>query len=258
MSDKLYRITWLRDFDGIVTDRRVSVKGFWVGEIYLERTLAQYNDKEIGRELVGQGPSDLGKIERPEDMIDRVKEIRNWINSPVAQSLDWGRLRTVGVGGPNMRSECCTDGGGIAASGLVLPLVYDLVDAAVKLGWTGPAPASDRLGKGDVLIVLNKIEDWAAKAIAPPEAESEGEQPNVEQEMERVALAVGDDTAAKIMAIGQRKDWGGEQKMQEILRLDKRFAGKDSVEWGTLVGVSAAAIRGYRTWKLLQTNKGDE
>jgi hypothetical protein len=87
---------------------------------------------------------------------------------------------------------------------------------------------------------------------ATPSAALPGE---VEQYMERVAQAVGDDNTAAIMAIANRKDWSGERRMREILRLDGRFAGKDSNEWATLLGVSAAAVRGYATWKALQHGK---
>jgi hypothetical protein len=79
-----------------------------------------------------------------------------------------------------------------------------------------------------------------------------------EQHMERVAQAIGDDNAVRILAIAQRKDWSGERKMEEILRLDSRFVGKDSTEWGKLLGVSPAAVRGYGLWKQLQKAKRSE
>jgi hypothetical protein len=74
----------------------------------------------------------------------------------------------------------------------------------------------------------------------------------IEEQMQRVALAVGDDNAAKIMAIAQRRDLSGDEKMQEIVNVDSRFGGKNSAEWGTLLGVTPAAIRGYKTWKTIQ------
>lgn len=77
-------------------------------------------------------------------------------------------------------------------------------------------------------------------------------QPRVEEQMERIALAVGDENAAKIMAIAHQKDLSGNEKMQEILQIDLRFEGKDSTEWGALLGVSPAAVRQYKTWKAIQ------
>ena len=88
-------------------------------------------------------------------------------------------------------------------------------------------------------------------AESEPEAESGG-QASIEQHMERLAQAVGDENAAKIISIAHRKNQSGEQKMLEILQSDKRYGGKDSVAWGTLLGVSPAAVRGYRTWKTIQ------
>jgi hypothetical protein len=78
---------------------------------------------------------------------------------------------------------------------------------------------------------------------------------SMEQHMQRVVQAVGDNSAILILAIAQRTDLSGEQKMEEMLHLDARFAGKDSAEWGKLLGVRAAAVRGYPLWKRLQERK---
>ena len=48
-----------------------------------------------------------------------------------------------------------------------------------------------------------------------------------------------------MLAIVSRTDWSGERKMEEILHLDARFGGKDSIAWGTLLGVTPPAVRGY-------------
>jgi hypothetical protein len=78
---------------------------------------------------------------------------------------------------------------------------------------------------------------------------------DIEQHMTRVAQAVGDDNTTQILAIANRGGWSGERRMKEILRVDRRFEGKDSIEWSALLGVSPAAIRGYQTWKVLQQQK---
>ncbi len=86
-------------------------------------------------------------------------------------------------------------------------------------------------------------------------AELPSEQSSMEQHMQRVIQAVGDGNAARIMAIANRADLSGEQKMTEIIRLDCRFKGKNSVAWATLLGVSPPAVRGYDCWKELQKEK---
>jgi hypothetical protein len=256
MSEKLYRITYQ------LPQCRADIDGFHCGEIHTETELSRYTPQELGRELVGEGPPDFAEAKTDSELIEQCKGLRNWVNGPVAQLLEWGK-RTVVVGGmfsPNTGHEVRTESGGVAAASLILPLLRKLVDAATNLGcWLESVPPA-WLSKGDALILLNKIKACTARAIVgTPEANSEGKQPNVEQEMERVALAVGDDNAARILAIAQRKDWKGERKMEEILRLDNRFASKDSGEWADLIGVSAAAVRSYRTWKALQqVNKGDD
>lgn len=76
-----------------------------------------------------------------------------------------------------------------------------------------------------------------------------------EQRMARLALAVGDINAAQILRIADRKDWSGEHGMEEILKTDPRFGGKDSEEWGALLGVLSAAVRSYQSWKRLQKSQ---
>jgi hypothetical protein len=131
----------------------------------------------------------------------------------------------------------------------------------------------ERFG-GYNLPALGQIMDWliAEHGLTPDQAEAlplpdvlarlragtagaDHQQPDLEQHMKRIAQAVGDDNTSRILAVAQRTGWSGEQKMEEIVRLDKRFAGKNSTEWGTLLGVSAAAVRGYGLWKRLQEAK---
>jgi hypothetical protein len=104
-------------------------------------------------------------------------------------------------------------------------------------------------------LMLEQIGDALATVGEQPSAEAAKEHPNIEQHMERVAQAVGDDNAARVLAIANRKDWPGERKMEEIIRLDTRFTEKDSNWWARLLEVSPAAVRGYELWKTLQRNK---
>ena len=114
--------------------------------------------------------------------------------------------------------------------------------------------------------VMAEIELETTKAKLFMEAESnstdtaaESDQPSMEQHLHQLAQAVGDENAARILAIVQRSDLTGEEKMEEVLRLDFRFVGKNSGEWGKLLGVTPDAVRGYELWKLLQkAKKSDE
>lgn len=78
---------------------------------------------------------------------------------------------------------------------------------------------------------------------------------DAERDLQRVAQAVGDDTAGKVMAIAQRTDLSADEKMAQIVRLDRRYAGKDSNDWATLLGITSAAVRVTKTWKVTQAAK---
>src|SRR5262249_46417792 len=94
--------------------------------------------------------------------------------------------------------------------------------------------------------------------VAKLEQETQAGKPTIEQHMERVALAVGDDNTTKILVIAGRKDWSGERRMEEIIRLDGRYAGKNSNKLATLLGVTPAAVRGYGIWKQIQAKKASD
>jgi hypothetical protein len=81
---------------------------------------------------------------------------------------------------------------------------------------------------------------------------------DVEAQMRQIAEIVGDQNAGAILTIAQRQDWSADRKMQEILRLDQRFAGKDSNQWAMLLGVTASNIRQTGTWKVLHRTTSDE
>jgi hypothetical protein len=71
----------------------------------------------------------------------------------------------------------------------------------------------------------------------------------------QVAQAIGDGQAAKIIAIAQRTDLSAEEKMKAIVKLDSRFKGKNSPEWGKLLGVTPEAVRLLGYWRELQDEK---
>ncbi len=66
---------------------------------------------------------------------------------------------------------------------------------------------------------------------------------------------VGDENTLAILTIARQEGISGEERMREILELDRRFAGKDSNEWAKLLGVTSSAVRGYGLWKRLQESK---
>jgi NTP pyrophosphatase (non-canonical NTP hydrolase) len=76
--------------------------------------------------------------------------------------------------------------------------------------------------------------------------------------LEQLAEAIGDENAARVISIANRRDSSAERKMEEILQIDPRFAGKDSHEWAKLLGVSDAAIRKTATWKHIRRAQADE
>jgi hypothetical protein len=100
-----------------------------------------------------------------------------------------------------------------------------------------PRPAPPPPGSGD-----GDGEQTAAGAIT-------------EAHLSRLAQVIGDDNAPKILALVYRADLSGEKKFEELLRLDSRFGGKNSREWGILLGVKPDAVRGYAAWKQLQAKK---
>ena len=129
--------------------------------------------------------------------------------------------------------------------------------AALAAGFT----QQQLLALDDINKVLDGVKGWAVlelcriEAAVPAADRSEADQANpipASPNMERLALAIGDDYSAQIIAIANRENLTGEKKMEEIMSLDRRYASKNSIEWGTLLGVSPAAVRGYTSWKILQ------
>lgn len=64
-----------------------------------------------------------------------------------------------------------------------------------------------------------------------------------------------DSADVEIMKIARNTDLGGEDRMLEILRIDRRFEAKKSTWWANLLQVSAPAVRQYDTWKSIQAGK---
>jgi hypothetical protein len=92
----------------------------------------------------------------------------------------------------------------------------------------------------------------AAKAAAAPPTLSRDQPSDPEQNLEWIALAVGDPTTIEVIKIASNKSRPGEERMIAILRLDSRYEGWESPQWGRLLDVNPAAVRQYDTWKKLQ------
>lgn len=92
------------------------------------------------------------------------------------------------------------------------------------------------------------LKDWKDSGT---ELVSHGVQPVGSDWMQRIASAVGGPEAKEIMRIAESEN-STDEKMQQILRVDRRWAGKGSPDWATLLRVSEGAVRKSPTWKQLK------
>lgn len=70
--------------------------------------------------------------------------------------------------------------------------------------------------------------------------------------LQKLAIVIGDDNAAQLVHIHQRTDLTPEEKMNQMLIIDRRLAGKKSPDWAVLLSVSEGRVRQLETWKRLQ------
>jgi hypothetical protein len=68
----------------------------------------------------------------------------------------------------------------------------------------------------------------------------------------KLASIAGDEAAVAIIAIGHDSKLSADEKMRKICVLDKRWAGKKSPEWATMLQVTDQCIRGLAAWKTIQ------
>lgn len=71
-----------------------------------------------------------------------------------------------------------------------------------------------------------------------------------EGETLRRVLATMDPTQAQIMTIADKLDINANQKLRAISALDSRFYGKESPELGSLLKITASAIRQTDWWNI--------
>ena len=126
-----------------------------------------------------------------------------------------------------------------------------------------PEHANDAWTCAQTILTVAEQSEWRKQQAEAGNQQAEqkpdaGYTNDAEQQLQRGAQAVGDDTAAAVMAITQRTDWSADRKMSEIIRLDQRFRGKDSNDWATLLNVRPAAVRQTDTWKRLRSKKSTD
>jgi hypothetical protein len=64
----------------------------------------------------------------------------------------------------------------------------------------------------------------------------------------RLLALCGDGTALQILRIARDQAKAAEERMRAVVELDRRFDGFNSVQWGELLGISAAAVRQTEFW----------
>jgi hypothetical protein len=78
---------------------------------------------------------------------------------------------------------------------------------------------------------------------------------DTEAHLHRLQLAGGD---RQIIQVADNPDLSSNQKMADIIRIDRRFEGIDSEKWATLLNVTSGAIRQTETWTTLQNEKSGD
>lgn len=149
-----------------------------------------------------------------------------------------------------------------ALRAVALALVNEKVGAEGE-AWERWVAATNRIGS-----ILHEVRAMAVAAGERTAADSSharaepaknkrqsADQPSYEQQMQQVAQAVGDGNTVRILAVAHRSDLSGEERMEAIIELDRRFVGKSSADWGKLLNVTANAVRGYPLWKELQKRR---
>jgi hypothetical protein len=84
---------------------------------------------------------------------------------------------------------------------------------------------------------------------------SEPSPTNEELDSLRIIQVLGDENSGRILTILHQADLSSEEKMRAIVRLDARFRGKTSDEWGVLLGITGSRVREFACWKELRQEK---
>jgi len=136
------------------------------GKIYSEDAIPDYINALDAEQVanlfayIDDGPPDAPdwtSAAKPE-LAKYARSLRDWINDPVGQQLGWHRvLRPMFASGP------CE----VTMPDLVVPLLNQLVDAAIRLGRSERADTKG-LDESGALVVLNGLVEWIELPEGPP------------------------------------------------------------------------------------------
>lgn len=82
--------------------------------------------------------------------------------------------------------------------------------------------------------------------VAPTGAHGNG---SAESYFQLLADVIGDESTSRIIQIAHEAGMTLEQKMEAISLIDRRFTGKQSSEWGVILGRTSNAVRKTAPWK---------
>lgn len=91
------------------------------------------------------------------------------------------------------------------------------------------------------------VESALSQSLTQPEASGFSE-----QELLKALASTGDSNSAKIYQIATDPNLTGDEKLREIICIDRRFASKSSAAWAQLVGGTDANIRQTPVWRELR------
>jgi hypothetical protein len=104
------------------------------------------------------------------------------------------------------------------------------------------------------LIMGRPVENSLAPTT-PPAPQPESSKADDPSDLLRVCVAIAGENVGRILTILQRHDLNAEEKMRAVVKLEPNFRGKTSTQWGTILGTTANAVRGFDYWKQLQEEK---
>lgn len=185
---------------------------------------------------------EVGDVSDTTTLAGECQTLRDWLNS-VGTDIRWksrrrghndGQFKAMIVRG-NQSVRIYHPKQGLDARGIFLPLIEELIEAAVMLGLPSTfrtklvkeLKSADRFG---VIGVLNELEEWAESRKQRPanDAKPEGRTPDSSS---RANHRVTVNQPMKMMLIGdpRRTDW-------------------TATEWASKLKVSGAAVKQTKTW----------
>jgi len=107
--------------------------------------------------------------------------------------------------------------------------------------------------KGQAAAAVVVDEPAEPPASIAPTAEATQQSPPAQavsaSEVARLLHLIGDGDGIKVLTIARNESRTAEQRMIELVRMDQRYDGYNSVQWGELLAVDPAAVRQTEFWK---------